>query len=186
MNEVLKNIEFFTYGEEVWVREADGATHALRETDFDFISKLTEFISTFYPKAYEALCLEYKSCAINQPYYRFRIVCRFIRCNFAVLDTIPDIDSESRCTFEHINCPLRGECRHDRVICHPEFDHKLRPSELRVLELVYMGEPETNIALQLCLSGHTVRTHIRNALARLGLHSKAEFNKYASQHNLFS
>lgn len=186
MIKVLTNTEFFTYGEEVWVRTADGTTRALHETDYNFISELTDFISTFYPKAYEALCREYNGCAVNQSYYRFRIACRFIRCNFAALDTIPDIGSGSNCTFEHINCPLRGECKYDHIICHPEFDHQLRPAEKRVLALIYEGRSEAEVATKLCLSGHTVRTHIRNALVRLGLHNKADFMKFATMHNLFS
>lgn len=186
MVKVLTNTEFFTYGEEVWVRSSDGTTQALHETDYDFISELIDFISTFYPKAYEALCREYKGCALNQSYYRYRIACRFIRCNFAALDTIPDISRGVQCNFEHINCPLRGECRLDHVVCHPEFDHQLRPAEKRVLALVYDGRSEAEAAAQLYLSEHTVRTHIRNALVRLGLHNKADFMKFATIHNLFS
>lgn len=72
MSRVLTNTEFFTYEQEVWLREADGSMRSLRETDYDFIDKMTEHISTFYPKSYAALCSEYKGCAANPSYYRFR------------------------------------------------------------------------------------------------------------------
>lgn len=68
MNRVLSNIEFFSYEQEVWLRYADGSMRALRETDYDFIDILSEYISTFYPKAYAALCSEYKGCAANPSY----------------------------------------------------------------------------------------------------------------------
>lgn len=186
MNRVLTNMEFFTYEQEVWLREADGSTRVIRETDYDLVSVLVEYISTFFPKAYTALCSEYRGCAANPSYYRFRIVVRFIRCNFSALDSIPDIGSDKHCTFEHINCPLRGECRYDHVICRPEFDNQLSSAEQRVMALVYDGLTEEAIGDRLRLSPLTVHTHVRNAYSRLGLHSKAEFIKYAAQNHLFS
>lgn len=87
--------------------------------------------------------------------------------------------------LESVPCPLRGECPNDGVICRPEFNHNLTKSEMRVMELVFRGMPEADMADTLCLSPLTIRTHIRNALTRLGLHSRGEFMKYAAQHNLF-
>lgn len=186
MSRVLINTEFFTYEAEVWLREADGSMRKLLETDYDFISSMVEQISTFYPEAYAALCAEYAGCAPNQPYFRYRIVCRFVRCNFPALDNVPDIDANLKCTFEHVNCPLRGECKYDHKICRPQFDHRLSAAEKRVLALVYEGLTEETIGDRLKLSPLTVHTHVRNAYARLGIHSKAEFMKYATQHSLFS
>lgn len=158
----------------------------LKETDYGLVKTLAEFIATFYPGAYAALSEEYKGCALNRTYFLFRIVCRFVRCNFPVLDTVPDISSDLHCTFEHVVCPLRGECRYDHVICRPEYNHQLTPSEKRVMELVYEGLTEEEIGERLRLSPLTIHTHVRNAYARLGLHSKGEFIKYAAKHNLFS
>ena len=186
MNIVLSKTEFFTFEHEVWVRKADGSMSVLRETDYNLVAQLAEYISTFYPKAYAALLSEYKGCAANLPYYRFRIVIRFIRCNFSVLDNIPDIGDDLHCTFEHVNCPLRGECRLEHTVCRPEFAHQLSPAEKRVMALVYDGFTEEEIGGRLRLSPFTVHTHVRNAYSRLGIHSKAEFIKYAAQNNLFS
>lgn len=186
MNSVLANTEFFTYEREVWLRNHDGTMKKLQETDYDLVEKLADFISTFYPKAYAALCEEYKGCEPNRSYYRYRIVMRFIRCNFAALDNVPDIDANLHCTFERVSCPLRGECRYDHVICRPEFDHQLSLAEMRVMALVYEGLTEDAIGEQLRLSPLTIHTHVRNAYSRLGIHSKAEFVKYATQKHLFS
>lgn len=186
MNVVLSNTEFFTYEQEVWCRTADGAMNPIRETDYTLVNALIEYISTFYPKAYDALCAEYSSCVANHSYFRFRIIVRFIRCNFSALDSVPDIGPDLHCSFEHVNCPLRGECRYDHVICRPEFDHRLSPAEMRVMALVFEGLTEDAIGDRLRLSPKTIHTHVRNAYSRLGIHSKAEFIKYAAQNNLFS
>lgn len=185
MRSVLTNTEYFAFEGEVWLREADGSMRVLRETDYEFINAFEEHIATFYPKAHDALKSEYIGCAPNPSCYRYRMVVRFIRCNFGVLDNIPDIGADLHCTFEHINCPLRGECRYDHIICRPEFDHRLSCAEKRVMVLVYEGLTEDAIAERLRLSPLTIHTHVRNAYARLGLHSKAEFMKYAAQHGLF-
>lgn len=186
MNMVLTNIEFFVYEDEVWIRMANGDTRELVESDSETVGAIAEYISTFYPKAYAALSEEYKGCALNRPYFQFRIVCRFIRCNFPALDSIPDIGPGLHCTFEHVACPLRGECRYDHVVCRPEFNHQLSPAEKRVMALVYEGKTEDEIGECLRLSPLTVHTHVRNAYARIGIHSKGEFVKYAAKHNLFS
>lgn len=183
---VLSDIEFFTYESEVWLRKSSGDTRILSETDKDVINALIHHISTFYPKAFAALESEYQNCSPNQSYFRFRMAVRFIRCNFAALDSIPDFNTSHVCTFEHVNCPLRGECRYDHVICRPSFDHRLSPAEMRVMELVYRGLTEEEVGSRLCLSPLTVHTHVRNAYTRLGIHSKAEFVKYAANHHLFS
>lgn len=186
MNRVLTNIEFFTYEQEVWFREADGSTRALQEIDYDIVGILSEYISTFYPKAYAALSSEYKGCAANPSYFQFRIVVRFIRCNFSALDSIPDIGTLRHCTFEHVNCPIRGECRYDHVVCRPEFDHQLSPAEMRVMALIYDGLSEEEIGDRLRLSPLTIHTHVRNAYSRLDIHSKAEFVKFATLNHLFT
>ena len=186
MKRVLSNLEFFIYEQEVWLRNAEGSMKQFCESDYELINDMYEYISTFYPKAHAALRDEYKGCSGNPSYFRFRIVVRFIRCNFSVLDSIPYIGVDLNCTFEHINCPLRGECRYDHVICRPEFDHQLSPAEKRVMSLVYDGLTEEEIGDRLRLSPLTIHTHVRNAYSRLGIHSKAEFVKYATQNRLFT
>lgn len=91
MNRLLTNTEFFTYDNKVMVRTADGSVRTLEPTDYDLIDSLCDYLDNFYTKAYNALCDEYKQSALNQPYFRYRIVCRFVRCNFGGLDDIPDI-----------------------------------------------------------------------------------------------
>lgn len=169
----------------MWYREG-GSESFERLTDghTEIIDAILEMLSTFYPKAYAALSQEYGGCALNRRYHRYRMVARFVRCNFAQLDTVPDIEGR-RMNFEHVQCPLRGECRYDRVVCRPEFEHRLSPAEEPVMRLWYEGLEESEIGRRLYLSPHTVHNHIRNAYRRTGTHSRAEFTRYANDHNIF-
>lgn len=58
-------------------------------------------------------------------------------------------------------------------------------AELRVMKLWHEGLNKEEIAEQLYLSVHTVNNHIRNAYIRIGVHSKAEFVRYAETNHLF-
>jgi DNA-binding CsgD family transcriptional regulator len=55
----------------------------------------------------------------------------------------------------------------------PATHAELTGREHEVLRLVAMGVPVEQIATQLYLSAHTVRTHIRNARIKLGASSRA-------------
>lgn len=177
--------EFFSYNNEVWFRLSDGTTERLAETHVEVISSTLEKIEKFYPTAYNALCNEYARCKPNLPFFRYRIVSRFCKCNFGNIDDIPDIDSSGRFHFEYVSCPLRGECRYEHIICQPKFDHHISDAEMRVLRLWYYGRKKEDIADELYLSIHTVNNHIRNAFTRIGIHEKAEFIKYADSNKLF-
>ncbi len=50
----------------------------------------------------------------------------------------------------------------------------LRPRERAILELYADGLSTANIADLLVISPHTVRTHVKLALRRLGVHSREE------------
>lgn len=179
-------IEFYNYNDELWYRTADGSNNRYEETSTDITDFMIEYIDKFYPKAYEALAKEYERCNTDIALLRYRIVLRFCRCNFGNIDNIHDVDSNGRLHLECVPCPLRGECRYEGVVCKPEFDHNLRPAEMRVLELWYQGFTKEEIAERLYLSVHTINQHVRNALARLGLHEKAEFFRYAERNHLFN
>lgn len=176
--------EFFNYENEVWYR-IDGSTERLTEYSTDIISLMLDKIEQFYPKAYHALAKEYSRCKPNLPFFRYRVVNRFCKCNFGNIDNIPDIDDYGRLHFECVPCPLRGECKYERIICRPEFEHQITSAEMRVLRLLYAGKRREDIADDLYLSIHTVNNHIRNAFTRLGIHEKSEFVKYADKTHLF-
>lgn len=185
MRILLTNIEFFTHESEVWYRRLDGPIQRFSEDDMEMVDAVVEYIETFYPKAYAALADEYKMSIRNLRYFRFLIASRFIRCNFAPLDNVPDFSETGCCNFEYVPCPLRGECRLESIVCRPEFNHKLSSAEVRVMKLWCEGESETSIAAQLFISPCTVHNHIANAYRRTGIRTRHEFVAYAVKHNLF-
>lgn len=51
---------------------------------------------------------------------------------------------------------------------------RLTPRELEILQRVAAGEASADIAIDLGMSRHTLRTHIQNVLTKLGVHSKTD------------
>lgn len=181
----LRRVEFYNYLGEVWLRDENGNSRKLEEKETGIIATLLDKVQQFYPKAYSALAKEYSRCEQNQSYYRYKMACRFCRCNFGNIDSVPDINNSGKLNLEEVPCPLRGECIHEGVICKPSFNSQISPAEKRVLELVYRGATREEIAQRLYLSLHTVNNHIRNAFVRLGIHEKAEFMKWAADNKIF-
>lgn len=182
----MKNIEFFTLDGEVFYRESGGQTTPFTEESKEVIGALYDRVVTFHPKALERLKERFARINYRPNYQRYRMMARFCRCNFGNADTSPmDIDATGCFRFEHVACPLRGECPDENVICHPEFNSTLSPAELRVLEPLFYGKSIEEIAETLIISEHTVRNHKRNAFAKLNIHTSAELMDYAHRNNLF-
>lgn len=55
-----------------------------------------------------------------------------------------------------------------------EMEEPLSPRELEVLNLVAQGKTDKEIAVELSLSVHTVKTHLRNLLAKLQVSGRKE------------
>ena len=60
----------------------------------------------------------------------------------------------------------------------------LRPRERIVLGLYAEGLGANEIARLLVLSPHTVRTHVKNAFRRLGVHSREEATELVREHEV--
>ncbi len=181
----MKEKEFYTCEDRVYCI-SDGKSIEITEKDTDFVDEFLATIENFYPHAYNALTAIYSRSSMNQPYFRFLIVRRFIKCNFGTLDTTRhDIDNNGGLHFEKVVCPMRGECKHEGEICMPKFNSKLSDAEMRVMRIFYEYKDIDKIADMLYLSGHTVKNHIKAAYAKLGIHTRGEFITYASKHRLF-
>lgn len=178
-------IEIYSFEDSVWYRTSDNQHIRLEETDREFISYLINKINEFYPGAYAKLNEVYSKCSANIVYHQYKMVWRFCKCNFGNVDNVNDLALNGRMNFEHVSCPLRGECSCEGIICHPEFNSKISDAEKRVLHLVYQGLDADSIADKLCLSVYTVKNHIRNAYSRIGVHEKAEFIKFAKDNKLW-
>lgn len=181
----MKSVEFYTFEDEVWFRFMDGKNEQLTEDKREVIKELLSDIRNFYPKAFDKLSDRYKKCQANIPHHQFMIAQRFCKCNFGNIDNVPDINSNGNFNLERLPCPCRGDCDMENIVCNPKFNSNISDAEMRVLELVYKGLSDAQIADKLCLSEHTVRNHKRNAYTRIGLREKAEFIGYAHRNKLF-
>lgn len=155
------------------------------DSDREFTTLMIEKIGTLYPEALGRLSKLYEKSKSNLSYFEYKIVHRFIRCNFKEYDDVLDVDSHGHFRFECVSCPLRGECIDEGVVCKPKFNSKLSSRELEVMKLVFESIPAPTIAEMLSISVFTVKKHIRNSLERLKLHSMHDFVSYAAKNRMF-
>jgi DNA-binding CsgD family transcriptional regulator len=67
-----------------------------------------------------------------------------------------------------------------RIVSNPRAKTgwgSLTDSELKVVNLIAQGVTNRSVATQLHLSPHTVKTHIRNAFAKLGINSRSQLTR---------
>lgn len=182
----MGEVEFYMFDGKLWAILEDGSNKVVTENDKEIVGQILSIIMERYPDAYKALSICYASASLNVPYYQYLMVRRFCKCNFGNLDnTRMDIDINGKMNFEHVACPLRGECPYECRICAPKLNSKMSDAELRVMELVYSGINNEKIAERLFLSPNTIKQHIKSVYAKLNIHNRGEFVKYANDNNLF-
>jgi DNA-binding CsgD family transcriptional regulator len=69
-------------------------------------------------------------------------------------------------------------------ISRPADRHGLTTRELEVLQLLASGKSNREIAAALVISHHTVRRHVQNTFAKLGVSSRAAATAFAFRHGL--
>lgn len=176
--EKLANIEFFKTpdGDVMYKRQGEGVRQ-LDEHDRETVASLLSLIRTRYPEAFNALSDIYSRSERNRPWYEFRMVSRFIRCNLGDYDTQSiDIDADGLMHFEQMKCPLMGtgDCQWECVICRPKLSTGLTSREKELLPLFADGMQSQEIADRMCISKVTVDHHRQNILSKLGKHSVTE------------
>lgn len=125
-------------------------------------------IRDLYPGAFTALSKLYSVSERNKDFFEFRIVHRFIRCNFGEYDALSYDISHGGCfNIEDVRCPMRGECLHEGVICKPQLKTQLSQREEEVARLLAEGLTRDEVAEELHISVYTVHRHIANIKARL-------------------
>lgn len=181
----LANIEFYSApAGNVEICDSEGV-RTYKEEDIDVTNVIFSRIESDYPGAFKALCDKYKVNRHNIPYFKYKVVRGFIRCNFGRYDNQDDVDSYGNFHFEYVACPQEGECPWYNVICNPKFNTKLSIRETEIMRLLVIGLGVDEVAGKLCLSIDTIRTHKRNAMQRVGVHSFSEFVDYAHRNKIF-
>jgi DNA-binding CsgD family transcriptional regulator len=182
----MRSIEFYTTPDGEVILKPDGeAERQLTENDNQFIQSFLDVIKEFYPGAYSAL-FECYGTNEKKDYRNFLIVRRFIKCNLGVYDNRIDLDDNWNFKFEFVSCPLRGECKYDKILCSPTFNSKLSERQMEVMKLLYSGMTDSQVADKLFISLNTVNNHRKNSFKKLGIHSFNEFMRLAAQTNMFN
>lgn len=181
----LVNIEFYNAPEGKVEMRSENGVKTYKEEDIEITNAVFARIEEDYPDAFKALSDKYKASRNNIPYFKYKVVRCFIRCNFGRYDNQDDIDTNGNFHFEYVACPQEGECPWYKVICNPKFNANLTFREMEVMKLYVTGCKSEEIAERLFLSIDTVRTHKRNAMQRVGVHSFSEFVDYAHRNKIF-
>ena len=170
---MMDKIEFYvTPDGDVCCKPIGKAMFVLDDSCHELISSMIITIKELYPEAFKALSELYSTSERNRSYYEYRIVHRFIRCNFGEYDALSqDVDAMGNLHLEDVRCPLRGECQYEGCICRPQLQTSLSPRELEVARLLGQGFDKMEIAKELGISIFTVSRHVANIKARLGFKS---------------
>ena len=181
---MLENVEFYNTPEgDMMVKRAGKPVEQLVQSDRSLVQEVLAMVRDLYPDAFRRLSELYTRYERNRVHYEFMMVSRFIRCNFGEYDQNRyDVDACGVLRFEEVRCPLRGECRDERVVCKPRLDTRLTPREEEVLELVGRGMQASGIADELGISIATVNRHRENLKAKLGLRSVGQLVKFYYEH----
>lgn len=168
---MLSRIEFYTCPDgSVNMKPGSSPVCSYDISCKEVTQEMLVYIKDIYPGAFKALSDLYSRSEKNKDFFEFKMVHRFIRCNFGEYDALSmDISAEGNFNFEHVSCPLRGECIHEGVICMPKKSTKLSAREEEVARLLGQGLDRVQIADELCISPFTVSRHIANIKSRLGI-----------------
>lgn len=144
---------------------ANNELHVLRVGE-DMVERIYDKIAKDYPEAFDALGLEYQQSRGNLPFFRYRVVKRFLRCNMGEYDSTKEDMLKDAWNLEVVKCPLRGECKLEGVVCKPVRATGLSKREQEVLSLAAQGKTSSEIAESLFLAKPTVNHHLSNILRK--------------------
>lgn len=182
--DILINTEFYTTPDgEVMFKLHDSPVRKFEESNRMFVESLFVLIRDRYTEAFNALSELYSKSERNRIHFEYKIVHRFIRCNFGEYDQYKyDIDRNGTFQFEEVHCPLRGECKYEDAICKPQLNTALTARELEVAKFIADGLQATEIAEELSLSVATINRHRENIKARLQIKTIAQIGVYYNEH----
>lgn len=173
---MLQRVEFYNSPDgTIYIQKHGEGVKPFNELCRDIVQELLITIRDLYPGAFAALSQLYSTSQRNKPYFEYRIVHRFIRCNFGEYDSLSfDVDATGNFNFENVKCPMRGECKFEGVICMPALQTNLTTRETEVVTLLLRGYDRETIAEELGISPYTVTRHFAIIRGRLGLKTTSQ------------
>lgn len=182
---MLENIEFYTCPDgSINFKKLNEPVKVFNEESKDIISEMLIVIRDLYPNAFKALSEIYSKSQRNRDFFEYRIVSRFIRCNFGEYDALTfDINNAGVFNIEEVKCPLRGECIFEGEICKAKMKTSLTAREEEVALLFSSGMTRQEIAQELNISIYTVIRHLFNIKARLKLKNSNQIISFFNGRN---
>lgn len=182
----LVNLELYQGPKgDMLVQPRDNKLFMLEENDREFIVSMKIIIQNDYQKAWKGCCEWNHQAKPNITRFEFLNVRRFCKCNFPKYDGKLDIDENGNFNFEFTDCPHRGECKYEGVICNPEFTNTLTEYDKLILNMiVYKQFTADEIALRLGRSVNTINNRRKTILLKTGCKTIAQLVAYCYEHNL--
>lgn len=179
----MEAVEFFIINGQTCIRH-NGVSKPLTPSDRDAVEFMLRNMEHCFPEAVKRLREWAAGSAANKRFFEYRIVDRFIRCNFGEADFLyPDVEN-GMFHFEEVKCPLRGICRDEGIVCKPKFQVPLPEEEGRAAALYSKGLTAHEIAGMLKKSVKTIKNQLDNARKRLHLDRTRDLIKIFSIYNI--
>lgn len=175
----MEAVEFFIIGGQTCIRR-NGESKPLTPSDRTEVVWMLEHIRQLFPAATARLEEWAGESKPNRRFFEYRMVDRFIRCNFGEADFLYSDVENGMFHFEEVRCPLRGICRDENVICKPVFKMPVPKEEGRAAALYSKGLTVNEIAKVLGKGVKTVKNQLGSAAKRLGLNRTRDLIKIFS------
>ena len=175
--------EFFVIHGQTCIRR-NGVSKPLTPSDRDEVGWMLVQMRHLFPEAAERLADWAADSEPNRLFFEYRMVDRFIRCNFGEADFLYSDVEDGMFHFEEVKCPLRGICKDENVICKPKFKIPVSKEESRAAVLYSKGLTANEIAKVLGKGVKTVKNQLSSAAKRLGLNRTRDLIKIFSVYNI--
>ena len=179
----MEAVEFFVIDGQTYIRR-DGASNPLTQKDREEVEWILKRIRSCFPEAMERLESWAAESARYRRFYEYRMVDRFIRCNFGDADFLHSDIEDGIFHFEEVKCPLRGICKDENVVCKPKFRMPLPEEEGKAAILYSRGLSAHEIAVRMKKSVKTIKNQLENARKRLHLDRTRDLIKVFGAYNI--
>lgn len=166
----MEAIEFFNNPDgSIMYRTPGNAVKEFTMDDTDVVDSVIGIIRYVYVDAYKALAELYSKSELNKTVFEYKMVHQFIRCNFGANDLLRYDIENGIFNVEEVPCPMRGECKLEKIICKPRKKSELSKREDEVARLYAKGYSLQEIADELGITYSTVNVQLRLIRIRLNL-----------------
>ena len=179
----MEAVEFFVIDGQTCIRR-DGVSKPLTQKDREEVEWMLERMRSCFPEAVTRLQEWAEESMPNKRFYEYRMVDRFIRCNFGDADFLHSDIEDGMFHFEEVKCPLRGICKDENVVCKPKFRMPLPEEEGKAAILYSRGLSAHEIAVRMKKSAKTIKNQLENARKRLHLDRTRDLIKVFSAYNI--